>query len=195
VQFVKCGVLLGEIKKCIHKQGNIKFHFITDWLLVYRNEMPKWLSACVEVRGQLAPVQRSSAFLTLWPFNTVPHVVVTPNCKIILLPLHNCNFAMNCNKNIWSVILVRDLFDPQSVGSQFSSFTVWVPGTKAMFSVRLGSKHCYGWGSSPGPKFQVLSSDQFLTTSLCVCARARVCVCVCVCVWFYYIKQKSSVAF
>jgi hypothetical protein len=30
----------------------------------------------------------------LWPFNTVPHVVVTPNHKIISLILHNCNFLL-----------------------------------------------------------------------------------------------------
>lgn len=42
-----------------------------------------------------------STFLILIPFNTVPHVVVTPDCKILLL-LHNCNFAtvMNHNANI-----------------------------------------------------------------------------------------------
>ena len=34
-------------------------------------------------------------------FNTVPHVVVAPKHKILLL-LHNCNLAtvMNCNLNI-----------------------------------------------------------------------------------------------
>ena len=42
-----------------------------------------------------------SDFLKLRPFNTVPHVVVTPNHKSISLLLHNCNFAtlMNCNVN------------------------------------------------------------------------------------------------
>jgi hypothetical protein len=41
-------------------------------------------------------------FLMLGPFNTAPHVAVTPNHKIILLLLHNCNFAtvMNCDVNI-----------------------------------------------------------------------------------------------
>ena len=36
----------------------------------------------------------------LRPFNTVPHVVVTPNDKIIPLLLHNCNFATNINHNV-----------------------------------------------------------------------------------------------
>ena len=45
-----------------------------------------------------------------WPFNTVPHVVVTPNYKIILLLLHNCNFAtvMNHYVNIWYVTPVKE---------------------------------------------------------------------------------------
>ena len=39
----------------------------------------------------------------LWPFNTVPHVVVTPSHKIISLLLYNCNFATarNYHENIW----------------------------------------------------------------------------------------------
>lgn len=35
----------------------------------------------------------------LWVFNTDPHVVVTPNHKMILLPLYKAT-AMNCNVNI-----------------------------------------------------------------------------------------------
>ena len=43
-----------------------------------------------------------STFLLLQLFNTVPHVVVTLNHKIVSLPLHSCNFAtvMSCNVNI-----------------------------------------------------------------------------------------------
>ena len=43
-----------------------------------------------------------STFLMLQPFNMVPHVVVTPTHKIILLLLHNYSFAtvVNCNLNI-----------------------------------------------------------------------------------------------
>lgn len=40
-----------------------------------------------------------SHFLTLWPFYTVPHVVVTPNHKTILLLPHNCYFA-TVNHNV-----------------------------------------------------------------------------------------------
>lgn len=43
-----------------------------------------------------------STSLTLRPFNTVGHIVVAPKHKIILWPLHNCNFdtAMNHDLNI-----------------------------------------------------------------------------------------------
>ena len=45
-------------------------------------------------------LQWFSTFLILWPFNTVPHVVVTPNHKIILLRLYNCNFASGMNHKV-----------------------------------------------------------------------------------------------
>jgi hypothetical protein len=37
--------------------------------------------------------QQFSTFLMLYPFNTISHVVVTPNHEITSLPHHNCNFA------------------------------------------------------------------------------------------------------
>lgn len=37
-------------------------------------------------------------FLMLQRFNAVPHAVVTPHQKIILLLLHNCNFATDRNR-------------------------------------------------------------------------------------------------
>ena len=44
----------------------------------------------------------------LTPFNTVPHVVVTPNHTIISLLLRNCNFVtmMNYNANIKYMVTV-----------------------------------------------------------------------------------------
>jgi hypothetical protein len=44
-----------------------------------------------------------STFLMLQPFNTVPHVVVTPNHIIISLLLHIYNFliVMSNSVNIW----------------------------------------------------------------------------------------------
>ena len=47
-----------------------------------------------------------SDFLMLQPFNTVPQIMVTPNCKIILLLLHNCNFA-NVMKRICKYRICR----------------------------------------------------------------------------------------
>lgn len=47
--------------------------------------------------------QQFSIFITLRPFNTVPHIVVdTPprNHKIILLLLYNCDFAAVVNNNV-----------------------------------------------------------------------------------------------
>jgi hypothetical protein len=41
----------------------------------------------------IALKQWSSAFLMLWPFNTIPKVVVTTAIKLFPLLLHNCNFA------------------------------------------------------------------------------------------------------
>ena len=41
-----------------------------------------------------------STFLVLQPFNTVSHVVVTPNHNIISLLLYNCNFATIVNYNV-----------------------------------------------------------------------------------------------
>jgi hypothetical protein len=43
------------------------------------------------------PYSTVSNFLMLRPFNTVPHVVVTPTHKIISLLLPNCNFATFMN--------------------------------------------------------------------------------------------------
>ena len=51
----------------------------------------------------------------LRPFNRVSHVVVTPNYKIILWLLHNCNVVtvINHNVNIWyAEYLIQD---PQKV--------------------------------------------------------------------------------
>ena len=53
---------------------------------------------CCSTQVQL--VQWFSTFLMLRPFNAAPHVVVTPNHKIIALMLHNCNFATVMNHNV-----------------------------------------------------------------------------------------------
>jgi hypothetical protein len=71
-----------------------------------------WAS-CLELPGQLQPTVPSaccleqwfSTFLILWTLNIVLRVVVIPSRKIVLLLLHNCNFAtvMNHIVNIWYV--------------------------------------------------------------------------------------------
>jgi hypothetical protein len=47
-----------------------------------------------------SPEQQFSASLKLQHFNTDPPVVMIPNHKIILLLLHNCNFATVMNHNV-----------------------------------------------------------------------------------------------
>jgi hypothetical protein len=56
-----------------------------------------------------------SVFLMLQPFNTVPHVMLSLDDNIILLLLHNCNFAsgMNCNVNFWYAEYL--MWDPKRV--------------------------------------------------------------------------------
>ena len=94
------------------------------WLWPLPSTVPSYLLVtcsgddCVSLQSLLFPsplLSNASAptnpvseqwFSTVWmqrPFNTLPHVVLTPNHEIILLLLHNCNFAtvMNSNVNIW----------------------------------------------------------------------------------------------
>lgn len=49
--------------------------------------------------------QWSSPFLKLLPFNTLSHVVLTPDHKMISLLLQDYSFAtvMKCNVNVWYV--------------------------------------------------------------------------------------------
>lgn len=67
--------------------------------------------------GAVLLQQWFSAFL--WPLNTVPHVVLTPNRNIISLLFYNCTFATVMNRNvisdtqhIWQVTPVKGLCDP-----------------------------------------------------------------------------------
>ena len=56
--------------------------------------------------------QRFSTFLMLRPFNTVPHVVVTPNHNIISILLHSCHFATVINRSVnvqYSGYLICDI--------------------------------------------------------------------------------------
>ena len=58
-----------------------------------------------------------STFLKVQPFNTVPHVVMTPNHQIISVLLHKYNFAtiMNCYIDIWYVGYL--IYDPKRVAT------------------------------------------------------------------------------
>ncbi|EDL77014.1 rCG25479 [Rattus norvegicus] len=47
--------------------------------------------------------QSFSTFLMISPFNTIPHVVVTPRHKLFSLLLQSCNFVtlFSCDVNIF----------------------------------------------------------------------------------------------
>lgn len=61
-----------------------------------------------------------STFLMPWPFSARPHAVLTPNNKIILLPLPKYNFATvtNLSVNIWyaryQICIPCESGDPQA---------------------------------------------------------------------------------
>jgi len=56
--------------------------------------------AAVTVPSCVPLMQRFPTFLTLQPFNTVPHAVVTPTIKLFWLLLHGCNAATVMNRNV-----------------------------------------------------------------------------------------------
>lgn len=56
-----------------------------------------WKDVNLPNRGTYLLGQWFSTFLLLGPLDTVLHVVVTPNHKITLLLLHNCNFVIVMN--------------------------------------------------------------------------------------------------
>lgn len=65
---------------------------------------------------QMSFLQRQlSTFLMLRPSDTVSHVVMTPNHKIMSLLSHNYNVApvINCNVNIWREIGFRKGLQPK----------------------------------------------------------------------------------
>ena len=80
-------------------------------MLRNKNHLPKPCAncccenICVDIgRKQLShsdPLEQwFSTFLMLRPFNTVPHVVVTPNHEVISLLLYNYDFATVMNHNV-----------------------------------------------------------------------------------------------
>jgi hypothetical protein len=58
------------------------------------------ISRQVYIQNNCILEQWLSTFLMLGPFNTVPHVVVTPKHKMISILLHNYNFATVINYNV-----------------------------------------------------------------------------------------------
>lgn len=80
--------------------GRGELHFkIQSWREVRVGTQSSNLMVGTEAK---AIEQRFSTFLGLHSFNTVPHVVVGPNYKTILLLFHYCIFATVMNYNIIS---------------------------------------------------------------------------------------------
>lgn len=69
--------------------------------------------------------QRFSTFLTLPALNSVPCGVVTPNHKIISLLLHNYNFAIGMNHNVFSNGLRQPLWKRQWTPKGVMTHTGW----------------------------------------------------------------------
>jgi hypothetical protein len=75
----------------------------------------------------------------LRPFSTIPHVVITPNHRNILLLFQNCNFTSVVNHNI---IIFRDIYLPNGLQS-----TGWGPliadiGSSSQAELRVGVRVC-----------------------------------------------------
>lgn len=69
---------------------------VPSLLLVFHMEISYYFS---RLPGSCRPVVLT--FLMLKPFTLVPHAVVTFHHKIILLLVHNCNFATVINHNVY----------------------------------------------------------------------------------------------
>lgn len=137
---------------------------------------------CLSLTFRFLPfclAQRFSIFLTPWPFNTIPHTVVTPNYKIILLLFHHNSFAtiMNPNVNMWCIgCLVCDtqrdfkpqienccLLHPLNVSQQF------LPPSLLTFRCLpslFASSHLCEVTSSPKPS-KLLESVKCVTRKTC----------------------------
>lgn len=79
----------------IHCFFGIRLLIDLQWKLVIQQERAGACPTCAALLGQ-----QSSAFLVPPPFPTVPHVVGTPNHRIISLLLHNYNFTTVRNHNV-----------------------------------------------------------------------------------------------
>ena len=103
-------------------------------------------------------------FLMLWPFNTVPHAVVTPTITLLILVLYNYNFPTVMNHNVntcvfwwaWSrdpqvenlrLEVKLHLFRPQFKGKrnhyvQFTCLSLWEEGVWVSLYHHQGEPSC-----------------------------------------------------
>jgi hypothetical protein len=104
------------------QQQEIKF-YRAKWMGTgFQKRHPTWEAngSCWLLNESLFFVERgqpligypwpNATFQMLWPFNTVPHVAVTPSHKIISLLLHNCEFATVMNNDVKNICCARYLW-------------------------------------------------------------------------------------
>jgi hypothetical protein len=74
---------------------NLRFLFL--WRPLFQ-----WPDRLRDRRVSNVPLEQwFSLFLIVWPLHTVSHVVMTPDIKLFLLPLHDLATVMSHNVNIW----------------------------------------------------------------------------------------------
>ena len=94
----------GSIRVCI--RSSTYMLLLLAWCLCRTPDIgSRCVSPLLSLMTFFLLLQWFATSLMMWPFCTLPHVVVTPNNKIILSPLHNCNFTtvMNHIVSIWYV--------------------------------------------------------------------------------------------
>ena len=92
---------------------------------------------------------------------TVPHVMGSPNYKIILLLLHNCNFAtvVNCNVNIFGDRGLPTPYPPPGVKTHGLRTTTvdWVLFLWVLYKPTLPISHLLQDFLSPGFDITIFS--------------------------------------
>lgn len=118
---------------------------------------PIWLFSRLFCGAQLEPAQQQlllsalsksgfSAFLTLWPLNTVPRVLVTLNLTLFSLLLHKCNFATarNC-KYLWFPMVSG--VTTHRLRTSVLGMTFWLASGPFFTNILLSSYFIYWHGS------------------------------------------------
>lgn len=98
-----------DLKNNVYHRKYVKHE---AWHIMGQEMCFNWQSVCLFTQRTDPQLPQSQ------PSNSAPHVVVTPNHKVMLLPLHNWNLATVVNRDVnicvsWScMISVKGSFDP-----------------------------------------------------------------------------------